>query len=68
MPTMLESLKTLPISERADLAQALWDSILEESENLELPESHRIELEKRLSNPNPTLIPWHEVKTRLRNS
>jgi putative addiction module component (TIGR02574 family) len=66
MPTMLETLKNLPISERADLAQALWDSILEESESLPLPESHRTELEKRLQNSDPKLIPWEEVKTRLR--
>ncbi len=63
---MLESLKILSISERADLAQALWDSILAESDGLALPESHRNELEKRLQNPNPKLIPWDEIKTRLR--
>ncbi len=62
---MLETLKNLPISERADLAQALWDSVLEDSDNLPLPESHRLELEKRLNNPNPKLIPWEEVKSRL---
>jgi putative addiction module component (TIGR02574 family) len=65
---MLETLKSLPISERADLAQALWESVLEESDNLPLPESHRAELEKRLQNPDPKLIPWEEVKTRLRIS
>lgn len=65
---MLETLKNLPISERADLAQALWDSVLEESENLELIESHRTELQTRLNNPDPKLIPWEEIKTRLRIS
>lgn len=65
---MLETLKNLPISERADLAQALWDSVLEESENLELIESHRAELQTRLNNPDPKLIPWEEIKTRLRIS
>ncbi len=68
MPTLLETLKNLSISDRADLAQALWDSVLEESENLELIESHRAELEKRLNNPDPKLIPWEEVKSRLQIS
>jgi putative addiction module component (TIGR02574 family) len=65
MSTIFEILRNLPILERADLAQALWESALEDSDNLPLAESHRIELEQRLQNPNPKLIPWEEVKTRL---
>jgi putative addiction module component (TIGR02574 family) len=61
---MIETLKSLSITERADLAQALRDSVLEESDNLPLPESHRNELEKRLMNPDPKLIPCEEVKMR----
>ena len=45
MSSILETLKKLPITERADLAQALWESVLEESEGLPMPESHRSELE-----------------------
>jgi putative addiction module component (TIGR02574 family) len=67
MTLALQELKTLPIAERADLAQALWDSILEEEATLIMPESHRIELEKRLQVPNPQLIPWEEVKVRLKS-
>lgn len=61
MPTALLELKALPIAERADLAQALWDSILQEENALPLPESHRLELERRLSNPSPKLIAWEDV-------
>ena len=56
MTTALLELKSLPIAERADLAQALWDSILQEENELPLPESHRLILEQRLANPDPLLI------------
>jgi putative addiction module component (TIGR02574 family) len=65
MSTIFETLKNLPILERADLAQALWDSVLEESENLPMPESHRSELEQRLHNSDRKLISWEEIKTRF---
>jgi putative addiction module component (TIGR02574 family) len=63
--TMLEDLKSLPITERADLAQALWDSVLEQQDQLPLPESHRVELERRLNNPEPKYVTWEEAKARL---
>jgi putative addiction module component (TIGR02574 family) len=67
MTFALQELKTLPIAERAELAQALWDSILEEEATLALPELHRIELERRLNEPNPQFIPWEEIKVRLKS-
>jgi putative addiction module component (TIGR02574 family) len=65
MTVTLEDLKSLPISDRADLAQALWDSVLEQQDQLPLPESHRAELERRLSNPEPKYVTWEEAKARL---
>jgi putative addiction module component (TIGR02574 family) len=65
MPTIFEVLKGLPVSKRADLARTLWNSVLEKSDNLPLPESHRAELQTRLQNPSPKLIPWKEVNTRF---
>lgn len=67
MTLALQELKTLPIADRAELAQALWDSVLAEEATLALPESHRVELERRLQVPNPQLIPWDEVKARLKS-
>jgi putative addiction module component (TIGR02574 family) len=65
MTVTLEDLKSLPISDRADLAQALWDSVLEQQDQLPLPESHRAELERRLGNPEPKYVTWEEAKARL---
>jgi hypothetical protein len=53
MSNIFEVLKNLPISERADLAQALRDSVLEDSDNLPMPESHLAELRTRLQNSDP---------------
>jgi hypothetical protein len=39
--------------------------VLEKSDHLPLPESHRAELQTRLQNPSPKLIPWKEVNTRF---
>jgi putative addiction module component (TIGR02574 family) len=65
MTVTLEDLKSLPVSDRADLAQALWDSVLEQQDQLPLPESHRAELEQRLRNPEPKYVTWEEAKARL---
>ena len=65
MTVTLEDLKSLPISDRADLAQALWDSVLEQQDQLPLPESHRTELERRLNIPEPKYVTWEEAKARL---
>jgi len=37
----------LPIAERIELAQALWESVLENPEALPLTDAHRDEIERR---------------------
>jgi putative addiction module component (TIGR02574 family) len=55
--------------EKLDLIGQLWDSIPDSLESLQLPESHRQELELRLNeaDANPdAAVPWEQVQARLR--
>jgi putative addiction module component (TIGR02574 family) len=58
----------LPLAERIQLVEDLWDSIAADAERLPLPESHREELARRraayLDNPSRT-VPWEQVRDRL---
>ena len=67
MAALLEELKSLSLDDRARLAQALWDSVVEEQSELPLDDEHHAELERRLADPNPQHISWEEAKARLRN-
>ncbi|NJK43886.1 MAG: addiction module protein [Pleurocapsa sp. SU_196_0] len=66
MSVTLEELKALSVSERAWLAQVLWDSVFEEETALPLSDEHRTELERRLNDPNPQRLSWNEAKQRLK--
>jgi putative addiction module component (TIGR02574 family) len=64
----LSDLLDLPIEERARLAQAIWDSIAEVPERVQLTESDRQELDRRLASylENPEEgSPWSEVRSRI---
>jgi putative addiction module component (TIGR02574 family) len=68
----LDDLLKLPVSERIDLAMALWDSIAEADlqDQLPLTEAQKAELERRLAehDRDPSrAIPWEEVQRRLRD-
>lgn len=58
----------LPVSERLKLVEAIWDSIAEAPETLQLTEEEHTELDRRLreygKNPNDA-SPWAEVKERI---
>lgn len=67
---LLEEAKRLPIQERIELAEAIWETIPEEAnlETLPLSEAHRQELDRRLADfeANPDAgRPWEEVRGRL---
>ena len=69
MSTVTADFKKLPISERIQLVEDLWDSIAEESpDTLPLSESERAEMHRRyadhLANPS-TSIPWEQVRAKL---
>ncbi|MBD2692276.1 addiction module protein [Anabaena catenula] len=67
-PLLKFDISELSIAERIQLAEDLWDSILEQQEELPLSPAQQIELDRRLENykKNPTNgSSWEEVKKRL---
>lgn len=70
MPPNAKSLgiDSLSLSERMLLVEEIWDSIAAESESLEVPQSHKGELDRRIagydSDPHSGSS-WEEVKSRL---
>lgn len=66
--SLLEAAKALPLPERIELAEALWESITDEGHEPPLTPAQAEELERRLeeyrSNPESG-IPWEQVKAEL---
>ncbi|MFN6529539.1 addiction module protein [Nostoc sp. ChiSLP03a] len=70
-PLLKFDISELSIAERIQLAEDLWDSILEQQEELPSSSTQQQELDRRLENykKNPTTgSSWEEVKKRLRFS
>ena len=58
----------LSLAERILLVEEIWDSIAAESKALDIPQSHKDELDRRLAarDANPESgSRWESVKTRL---
>ena len=71
MPANAKSLgiDRLSFAERALLVEEIWDSIAAEAEAVEVPQSHKDELDHRLADheANPGAgSSWEDVKTHLR--
>ncbi len=67
-PLLKFDISQLSVAERIQLAYDLWDSILEQQEELPLSEAQQQELDRRLENyqTNPANgSSWEEVKKRL---
>lgn len=69
MSAVTLNFKALPISERIQLVEDIWDSIAEEtSGSLDLSADDRAELHRRLdahkANPSSS-IPWEQVRAAL---
>ena len=69
MTTATLNFKQLPISERIQLVEDIWDSIAEETPSqLQLAPEDRVELNRRLAehqaNPSSS-IPWEQVRASL---
>ncbi len=65
---LLEAAKALPLPERIELAEALWESITDEGHEPPLTSAQAEELERRLEEyrRNPSSgIPWEQVKAEL---
>jgi putative addiction module component (TIGR02574 family) len=67
-PLLKVDISELSVAERIQLAEDLWDSILEQQEELPLSEAQQQELDRRLESykKNPANgSSWEEVKQRL---
>lgn len=64
----LDELRKLPLAERIELVEDLWDSIAADAEELPIPNSHREALAQRRAayRDDPgRVLPWEEVRERL---
>ena len=60
----------LSLAERILLVEEIWDSIASEEESLDVPQSHKDELDRRLASyhADPSAgSSWEDVKARLHN-
>lgn len=69
MNSPISNFKDLPISERIELVEDIWDSIAEETPvSLQLSAAGRAELQRRIAahqaDPSSS-IPWEEVRASL---
>ena len=67
-PLLKVEISQLSIAERIQLAEDLWDSILEQQDELSLTELQKQEIDRRLENyqQDPASgSTWEEVKQRL---
>lgn len=65
----IEELRSLPLAERIQLVEDLWDSIAEDSGGVDLTVAQREELDRRLDDfdKNPAAgASWDEFKNTIR--
>jgi putative addiction module component (TIGR02574 family) len=63
---LLEEILRLPVADRLELLEQIWDSIAATPEELPVPEWHKAELDRRLDHPSPDPpLSWDEVRARL---
>ena len=58
----------IPIDERIQLVEDIWDSIAEVPQSVKVPEWHKKELDKRLErfHANPDAAsPWKDIKEKI---
>ena len=66
--TLLEQARSLPAAERLQLAQELWESLLDSGHEPELTPQQAAELDRRLEEHRrhpDDVIPWEDVKADL---
>ncbi|PNW62155.1 UNVERIFIED_CONTAM: addiction module protein [Euhalothece sp. KZN 001] len=69
-PLLKVEISQLSTAERIQLAEDLWDSILDQQDELPLTDAQKQELDRRLENNSPLTSQqggstWKEVKQRL---
>ena len=68
---VLDDALRLPVPERIELVQAIWDSIVAESASVAVTDEQRAEIDRRFvdASANPTdERPWSEVRSSLERS
>ncbi len=64
---LLEEILRLPVEERLQLVEDIWDSIAATPETVPVPDWHKAELDRRLDNPEPgPSLSWDDVRAKLR--
>ena len=66
--TLIDEVKNLPLSQRIELIEALWESLAQEGYEPELTHEQAAELDRRLAahqeHPDD-VIPWETIKKKL---
>ena len=60
----------LSLAERILLVEEIWDGIADQADAIEVPQSHKDELDRRIAAHDAESKPetsWEDVKTRLHN-
>jgi len=69
-PNLVESAKSLPLAERIELVNALWESITQEGFEPALTEAQALELDRRLEDhhrdPND-VVSWEAIRQDLQD-
>jgi len=66
--TLPPEIRSLPVAQRLDLVEQIWNSIVDDQHAFELTALQRAELERRIAlhEESPDRgIPWEDVKKRL---
>ena len=63
--SILEQALRLPVEERLELVEQLWDSIAADASKVPVPDWHKAELDRRLADKNPERLTWEQVQKRL---
>jgi putative addiction module component (TIGR02574 family) len=64
----LDQIKTLDLSDRIQLVQAIWDSIADEEAYPELTDDEKQELDRRIAEHNAEpdhVLTWEELKASI---
>ena len=64
---LLNEILDLPLEDRLQLVETIWDSLAATAESVPVPEWHKSELDRRLADPaEQATVSWKEVQARLR--
>lgn len=67
--TLWDEILKLPVDERLQLVQDIWDSLAATPTDVPVPDWHKEELDRRLDAPEPgENLTWDEVRHRLHRS